>query len=99
VKLNPSVAGPRVLLGKLLVKRGEPDRAARQFEEALRLKPDDHTAAYPLAMIYRRAGNLKRAEELMAIAAKATSAADPSTPGAGSAAREDLVRIIREASK
>ena len=54
VRLNPNLAGPRVLLGKMLVKRGEPDRAAREFEAALKLQPNDVTAAYQLALIYRQ---------------------------------------------
>jgi Flp pilus assembly protein TadD len=94
LRLNPAAAAPRVLLGKMLVKRGEPERATRQFEEALKLEPDDNTAAYQLALLYRKAGNTKRAEELMAKVGKATSVPD-SKPITG----RDLVRIVREASK
>ena len=87
-------ASPRVLLGKMLLKRGDPDRATRQFEEALKLEPDDNTAAYQLALLYRKAGNTKRAEELMTKVGKATSVPD-SKPISG----RDLVKIVREASK
>ena len=65
----------------MLVKQSEPDRAAREFEEALKLKPEDNKAAYQLAMVYRKAGNLKRAEELMVIARKAISAAEEGEGG------------------
>ena len=91
LKLTPA---RRVLLGRMLVKRGETDRATRQFEEALKLEPDDNTAAYQLALLYRKAGNTKRAEELMTKVGKATSVPD-SKPISG----RDLVKIVREASK
>jgi tetratricopeptide (TPR) repeat protein len=94
VRLNRSIPGPHVLLGKLLVKRGERDRAIREFEAALKLKPDENTAAYQLAMIYRQMGNLDRAGKLMTIAQKAAS-----VPEAGLARRQELVKIIRQASQ
>jgi Flp pilus assembly protein TadD len=94
VRLNGSIAGPHVLLGKLLLKRGERERAIREFEAALKLKPDENSAAYQLAMIYRQMGNLDRAGQLMTIAQKAASA-----PEAGLARRQELVRIIRQASQ
>jgi tetratricopeptide (TPR) repeat protein len=93
VKLNPAIPAPHVLLGKLLVKHGDPGRATREFEASLKLKPDDNTAAYQLAMIYRKDGDLRRAEALMAIAQKATSSPEAKVH------RRDLVKIIREASK
>ncbi|MBZ5619417.1 MAG: tetratricopeptide repeat protein [Acidobacteriia bacterium] len=94
VRSNPAAAQPRVLLGKLLVKRGEPERATRQFEEALKLEPNDITAAYQLALLDRKAGNTKRAEELMTKVGKATSA-----PDAGQRTRRELVKIVREGSR
>ncbi len=94
VRLNPKVAGPHVLLGKMLVKRGEPDRAAREFEAALKLQPDEITAAYQLALLYRKTGNTKRAEELMAMVGKATSAPDQNPNR-----QRELLTIIREGSK
>jgi tetratricopeptide (TPR) repeat protein len=94
VRLNPTVAGPRVLLGKMLVKRDEPDRAAREFEGALKLQPNEVTAAYQLALIYRKAGNTTRAEELMAMVGKAASA-----PEQGLNNQRELIKIIREGSK
>ena len=75
-------------------RTGSRDRAIREFEAALKLKPDDHTAAYQLAMIYRQTGNLERAGKLMAIAQKAAS-----VPEAGVARRQELVKIIRQVSQ
>jgi tetratricopeptide (TPR) repeat protein len=91
VRWNPAATAPRVLLGKMLVKRGEPGGATRQFEEALRLEPGNVTAAYQLALLYRKAGNTKRAEELMTKVGKATS-----VPDAGQIGRQELVKIVRE---
>jgi Flp pilus assembly protein TadD len=94
VRSNPTAAGPRVLLGKMLVKRGQADDARRQFEEAMKLDPNDASAAYHLALIYRKAGNTRRAEELMAKVGKATSVPD-SPPATG----RNLVKIVREGSR
>ena len=49
IRANPSVPAPHLLLGKLLVKQSEPVRATREFEEALKLKPEDNKAAYQLS--------------------------------------------------
>ncbi len=65
-----------------------------QFEVALKLDPNDATAAYHLALIYRKAGNTKRAEELMARVGKATS-----VPDAPLVTGRDLVKIVREGSR
>jgi Flp pilus assembly protein TadD len=94
VRLDPAKAAPKVLLGKILAKRGVLDQAARQFESALRLEPDNVTAAYQLALIYRKTGNAKQAEALMAKVGKATSAPDP----AQTTTRE-LIKIVRDGSK
>jgi Flp pilus assembly protein TadD len=63
-RLGPQEAAPRLLLGKLLAHQGELARAAREFEAALKIQPNDTSAQYQLATIYRKAGNLKRADEL-----------------------------------
>ena len=55
VRLNRSIPGPHVLLGKLLVKRGERDRAIREFEAALAQARRNHSCVPP-AMIYRQMG-------------------------------------------
>lgn len=94
VSSNHSAVSPKILLGKLLAKRGDTAGATMQFEAALKLDANNVTAAYQLATIYRKAGNTQRARELMAIVGKATSAADASL-----SPRRELVRIVREGAK
>ncbi|MGH9853470.1 MAG: tetratricopeptide repeat protein, partial [Blastocatellia bacterium] len=93
VRVNPGVSQPRALLASLLVKRGDLARATREFEAALRLDPDDAASAYQLALLYRKTGAAKRAEELFAKVGKAR-AEDPAR-----SAPRNLVRIIREGSQ
>jgi tetratricopeptide (TPR) repeat protein len=94
VRLDPAKAAPKVLLGKILARRGVLDQAARQFESALRLEPDNVTAAYQLALIYRKTGNANQAEALMTKVGKATSAPDPEQT-----TKRELVKIVRDGSK
>jgi tetratricopeptide (TPR) repeat protein len=63
-RLGPQEAAPKVLLGKLLARRGDLTRATRELEAALKIQPNDTSAQYQLATVYRKAGNLKRADEL-----------------------------------
>lgn len=93
VRVNPAAPQPRALLARLLAKRGDLDRAIREFETALKLEPDDAAAAYQLAQLYQQRGAGKRAEELFAKVAKAR-AEDPTR-----ATPHNLIRIIREGSQ
>lgn len=94
VRVNPGAAQSRVLLGRMLAKRGELDRAAQQLEAALKLEPDEVSAAYQLALIYNRQGKTQRAQELADKVSKARAAPE-TTP----LTKSNLVRIIREGSK
>ena len=94
VRLNPAFAPALVLSGKLLVRGGEPGRAIPRFEAALNLDPNDRTAAYQLALIYRKTGNTKRAQELMAKVGQAAA-----VPDSAPVTNRDLVRILRLGSK
>jgi tetratricopeptide (TPR) repeat protein len=60
------MAYSRTLLGKLLLKREQTDRAIVQFQEALKLEPDNVAAAYQLAQAYRNNGEAERSKELFA---------------------------------
>jgi tetratricopeptide (TPR) repeat protein len=91
VRTNPGANAPRVLLGKMLMKRGDIAGAAGQFEAALQIDPEEMSATYQLAMIYRDQGKTKQAEELAAKVSKARSAPDP-----GQFTQRNLVKIIRE---
>jgi len=53
-------------LGQVASKTDRPDEAVRCFEKALQLQPQASSIHYPLALAYRKAGNIDRARELMA---------------------------------
>jgi len=89
----PGAAEPRTLLARLLVKRGDLGRAAREFEAALKIQPDDASAAYQLALVYQKTGATRRAEELFAKVGKAR-AEHPSQM-----VPSNLIQIIREESR
>jgi tetratricopeptide (TPR) repeat protein len=71
VSLNPDVAQSRVLLAKLLARRGELDTALQHLNRTLELDPGNITATYQLAQIYQRKGDAARAKELFAKVSKA----------------------------
>ncbi len=93
IQAAPKNAQSRLLLGKLLVKRGDLAGAAKHLEAAMALDPKDTSAAYQLGMVYRRQGDTKRAQEMFARVGKAKSGEqEPSSAGT-------LMRIIRENAK
>jgi predicted Zn-dependent protease len=94
VRLSPGVSQPRVLLGKMLAKRGDAAGAAAQLEAALKLDPEEMSAAYQLAMIYRDQGNTRRAEELAEKVGKARAA-----PDTRQVTQRNIVKFTREGSK
>ena len=65
VRLNPNFWHSRAELGKLLMKRGEVERAVAELERAMALNPDGVGPAYPLAQAYRKKGDINRARELL----------------------------------
>lgn len=71
VELDPGAVQPRVLLAKLLARRGELDKAIEHLEHALRLEPDHVGATYQLAQAYGRKGDSNRSKELFAKVSKA----------------------------
>jgi tetratricopeptide (TPR) repeat protein len=71
VKANPDVPQPRILLGKLLVRRGELDLAEKQLTRALDLEPENVSATYQLAQVCQKKGDSARAKELFAKVSKA----------------------------
>jgi tetratricopeptide (TPR) repeat protein len=92
-RLGPREAAPRVLLGKLLARRGDLVGAARELETALRIQPEDVTAQYQLATVYRKSGNVKRADELFEKVGNARG----ETPAEG--ARRSLQEVIRRSGR
>jgi len=64
VQLQPNMATSRIALGRMLLRRGEVDRAIVELEKALELDPTDLSPCYQLSMAYRRKGNKAKAQEL-----------------------------------
>ena len=63
----PREAPPRIELGKLYLKAGQPERAIPILEEAVGLAPADRQATYNLMIALRRAG---RGDEASAMASR-----------------------------
>ena len=93
IRQKPEVPQTHLMLGKLLLKRGDLTSAAKHLEAAMRLDPKDTSAIYQLGTLYRRQGNAKRAAELFAKVGKAKSE-EQDQANAGT-----ILRIIREGSK
>lgn len=66
VDLNPELFQSRLLLGKMLARRGEFEDAIRQLERARSIDPDDVSATYQLGLVYRRQGDTAKAATLFA---------------------------------
>lgn len=66
VDLNPELFQSRLLLGKMLARRGEFEEAIRQLERAQSIDPDDVSATYQLGLVYRRQGDTAKAATLFA---------------------------------
>jgi tetratricopeptide (TPR) repeat protein len=90
IRLKSDRGAPRTLLGKFLSKRGDLAHAAQNFEAALKLDPEDTTAAYQLALVYRKQGDTKRAEELFEKVRKSKSEDNEQVT------QRNLVQILRE---
>ena len=66
VDLNPELFQSRLLLGKILARRGEFEEAIRQLERARSIDPSDVSATYQLGLVYRRQGDAEKAAALFA---------------------------------
>jgi tetratricopeptide (TPR) repeat protein len=93
IKSAPKNAATRLMLGKLLLKRGDLPAAAKHLEQAMALDPKDASAAYQLGMLYRRQGDARRAQQMFAKVGKGKQE-EQEQIGAGT-----LMRIIRENAK
>jgi tetratricopeptide (TPR) repeat protein len=68
---NPDVAQPRILLAKLLARRGNLAEAEKHLARALELDPENVSATYQFAQICQRKGDTARARLLFAKVSKA----------------------------
>jgi len=66
LRLNPDFVYTLADLGKLLLKRGEVDRAIELLERAIQLDPSQLAPTHQLALAYRKKGETARAEQLLA---------------------------------
>jgi tetratricopeptide (TPR) repeat protein len=94
IELNPAIPRSYVLLAKVLLQTGRTDEAILRLQTALRLDPGDVSAAYQLALAYRKAGNTPRANELFARVSQAKAEASEQQ-----ARRGGLLRIVREGAR
>jgi predicted Zn-dependent protease len=73
IKLDPSLPQSRGLLGKMLLRRGEVDRAAEHLEKAHEQDSEDLSTTYQLAQVLQRKGQTERARQLFALVEQAKS--------------------------
>lgn len=66
IQLEPNMSTSRIALGRMLLRRGEVDRAIVELEKALELNPANLSPCYQLSVAYRRKGNKAKAGELQA---------------------------------
>ncbi len=90
VRLNPNFSHARAELGKVLLRRGEIDRATKELEKAVAIDPADAAPAFQLAQAYRRKGQEARAQEMLARVSKIHD------QERGRDAGTDLLRILKE---
>ena len=93
VGINPDFAASRAVLGKLLLRRNETDRAITELEKALELDPNETASLYQLALAYRKKGALERAKELFAKVDRVKSEERDKFMN------RTLIRLVREGSK
>ena len=67
VQLHPELFQSRVLLGKMLARRGALDQAIEHLEKARAIDPQNVSASYQLAQVYRKKGDAESAKELFAL--------------------------------
>ena len=94
IKLDPQLSGPRAELGKILLRRGETQRAIEHLERAASLDPENAAPAYLLAQAYRRLGDTARAQELLSRVSKLNAQGRGDDPD--KELKRTVLRIVRE---
>jgi Flp pilus assembly protein TadD len=79
-----------MLLGKLLLARGDVERARVELEKAVELDGSSMTAAYLLGQVYRKAGRTEDANRLFA------KVSESKTEDPARVENRALLRIVRE---
>lgn len=88
IAAQPAFAPSQTELGKLLLKRGQTDKAIAALERAVSADPKNTAALYNLAQAYRKKGDASRARELLADLTKLNADA------AAGDAEQDLKQLI-----
>jgi predicted Zn-dependent protease len=96
IRANPDFAPARSELGRLLLKRDDPDGAVEELEKAVALDAGSTAAIYNLAQAYRKKGDKTRAADLLARLSKLNAQERGDDPTAD--LKRMVVRIVREGS-
>ena len=90
VKSDGRMPQSRMLLGKMLLARGDLERARVELEKAVELDRTSMTAAYLLAQVYRKVGRTEEAAKLFA------KVSDAKTEDPARMDNKTLLRVVRE---
>ena len=90
VALNPQLYQSRLLLGRMLARRGALDEAIEHLEKARAIDPTAVSATYQLALVHRSRGDAEQAKELFAIVGQQKAEDREQFTKGG------LLRIVRE---
>lgn len=90
VALNPELFQSRLLLGRMLARRGVFDEAIEHLEKARAIDPTAVAATYQLALVHRSLGDAERAKELLALVGRQKAEDREQFTKGG------LLRIVRE---
>lgn len=96
IRLDTELGGPRAELGKILLARGQPERAIEHLERAAALDPENAAPAYSLAQAYRRTGETARAQELLARVSRLNAQGRGGEPD--QELKRLIVRLVRQGS-
>jgi tetratricopeptide (TPR) repeat protein len=96
IAANGKFAPAHSELGRLLLKRGDVDRAIVELEQATTLDPEATSALYNLAQAYLKKGDRARAADLLSRVNKLNTAKRGDDPERE--LRQIVVRIVREGS-
>ena len=90
VALNPELFQSRLLLGRMLARRGSLDEAIEHLEKARAIDPTAVAATYQLALVHRSRGDAEQAKELFALVGRQKAEDREQFTKGG------LLRIVRE---
>lgn len=96
IRANGDFAPAHSQLGRLLLKRGALDEAARELEKAIALDPGSTAALYNLAQAYNRRGDKARAAALLERVSRMNAAERGDDPDGE--LKRVVVRIVRDGS-